>query len=109
MGCFDTWPDESARAASLAAFHAAQALIFEQTNKAPKTHHGVHRQFARLTRQASTLDAELHGFLGRAYNMKAAADYGTDPGMQINRDRAAAAAETAKRFVSAVTGMLPQS
>jgi uncharacterized protein (UPF0332 family) len=109
MGCFDTWPDESARAASLAAFHAAQALIFEQTNKAPKTHHGVHQQFARLTRQASALDAELHGFLGRAYNMKAAADYGTDPGMQINRDRAAAAAETAKRFVSAVTGMLPQS
>ena len=50
QGMLDLWPDEAGRAAYLAAFHAAQALIFERTDNSPKTHSGVHGQFARLTR-----------------------------------------------------------
>ena len=34
--------EAAGRAAYLAAFHAAQALIFERIGKVPKTHHGVH-------------------------------------------------------------------
>jgi len=40
--------EEAGRAAYLGAFHAAQALIFERTNRAAKTHRGVHGQFLRL-------------------------------------------------------------
>jgi len=42
--------EAAGRAAYLAAFHAAQALIFERIGKVPKTHHGVHAQFSRLAR-----------------------------------------------------------
>jgi uncharacterized protein (UPF0332 family) len=34
------WPDEAGRAAYLAAFHAAQALVFEKTGTVAKTHLG---------------------------------------------------------------------
>jgi uncharacterized protein (UPF0332 family) len=37
--------EAAGRAAYLAAFHAAQALIFERSGKVPKTHRGVHAQF----------------------------------------------------------------
>jgi hypothetical protein len=42
--------EAAGRAAYLAAFHAAQALIFERGGKVPKTHHGVHAQFSRLAK-----------------------------------------------------------
>lgn len=47
----DLWPDESGRAAYLAGFHAAQALIFEKTGKTSKTHSGVQAQFAALAKK----------------------------------------------------------
>jgi hypothetical protein len=40
----------AARSACYAAFHAAEALIFERTGKAVKTHRGVRIEFARLTK-----------------------------------------------------------
>ena len=43
------------RAAYMAMFHAAQAVIFELGGKVAKTHRGVHAQFARLTREDPTL------------------------------------------------------
>lgn len=36
------------REAYLAAFHAAQALIYERTSRIAKTHRGVRIQFSRL-------------------------------------------------------------
>jgi uncharacterized protein (UPF0332 family) len=67
--------DEAGRAAYLAGFHAAQALISERTGRVAKTHDGVSSQFNLLTRGDARLDTQLHGFLARAYNLKAVADY----------------------------------
>jgi len=61
------WPDEAGRAAYLAAFHAAQALIFEETGDVAKTHSGVRGQFGRLVKDDPNCDAELRFFLGNAW------------------------------------------
>jgi uncharacterized protein (UPF0332 family) len=42
--------DDAGRAAYLASFHAAQAVIFERTGKVVKTHRGVQSEFLRLTK-----------------------------------------------------------
>jgi uncharacterized protein (UPF0332 family) len=73
QGMLATWPDEAARASYLAAFHAAQALIFEQTDLIAKTHSGVRARFALLSKADTRIDAELRSFLARAYNFKAVA------------------------------------
>jgi len=44
--------NDAGRNAYLAAFHAAQAFIFEQTGKIAKTHSGVRSEFARLAEEA---------------------------------------------------------
>ena len=44
------YSDEAARAAYLAGFHAAQALISERTGRIAKSHSGVRSAFARLVR-----------------------------------------------------------
>jgi len=62
--------EAAARAAYLAVFHAAQAMIFERDAKVPKTHRGVHAQFSRLARNEPTLGTELSRFLSRAYDFK---------------------------------------
>ena len=49
--------EAAGRAAYLAAFHAAQALIFERNAKVPKTHRGVHAQFSRLAKDTPELGA----------------------------------------------------
>lgn len=101
-----SWPDEAGRAAYLAAFHAAQALIFERAGHAAKTHHGVHSEFTRLMRHRAELDQELRGFLSRSYNMKAVADYETGEAASVGNAEAAAAIRTASRFVLPVENML---
>jgi len=108
-GMLQLWPDEAGRAAYLAAFHAAQALIFEQTDQAAKTHRGVHGQFAHLARDDPEFDPELRAFLGRSYNMKAAADYETGRELQVTWHQASEAVKTAARFVSVVASVLPES
>lgn len=73
-----TITNDAGRSAYLAAFHAAQALIFESTGKIAKTHHGVHSEFSRLTMGKLELDG-LYVFLSNAYNLNAVADYETGP------------------------------
>jgi uncharacterized protein (UPF0332 family) len=101
------WPDEAGRAAYLAGLHAAQALIFETTGKVIKRHKGVQREFGRLAKDDPRFDMELRAFLGRAYNLKAIADYETGPGSQVSAERAREAIQTACRFVECVAGLLP--
>jgi hypothetical protein len=48
-------------------------------------------------------------FLGRAYNLKAIADYETGPGSHISAEMAREAVDNAKRFVECITGLLPQT
>jgi uncharacterized protein (UPF0332 family) len=75
----DGWPDEAARAAYLAGLHAAQAVIVERTGRVIRRHRGVRNELWRLLKGDPRFDAELRGFLGRAYNLKSIADYETGP------------------------------
>ena len=94
------WPDEAGRAAYYAAFHAAQALIYESTGKVVKTHNGVHRGFSRIVKDLPGLDPGIGRFLNRSYNFKTIADYGTDPDITISREDALKAIQAATAFAA---------
>ena len=96
-----TITNDAGRSAYLAAFHAAQALIFESTGRVAKTHHGVHSEFSRLTLGKPELDG-LYVFLSNSYNLKAVADYETGPDSNVLPERAAAAIVEAGKFVAAI-------
>ena len=100
------WPDEAGRAAYLAAFHAAQAFLFEKSGSVAKTHSGVRGQFGQMTKDDPRFDDELRAFLGRAYNLKTVADYETGPGAEIPPERAERAMRIATRFVGVVASAL---
>src|SRR5580700_8763175 len=67
--------EDAGRAAYLACFHVAQALIFEREQRVLKTHRGVQTEFQRLMQEEPVIDGELRGFLSRAYRFKTIADY----------------------------------
>jgi uncharacterized protein (UPF0332 family) len=101
--------EDAGRAAYLAGFHAAQAFIFENIGKVFKTHRGVQTEFIRLTRDDSRIQPDLRIFLSQAYNLKAIADYEEGEGCEISAERAAAAIETATRFVHCIAGLIGES
>jgi uncharacterized protein (UPF0332 family) len=101
--------EDAARAAYLACFHVAQAYIFERTDKTLKTHHGVQREFYRLTKEDARTDRELRRFLSRSYEYKAVADYFSGPNPVISPEEAAVALTTAKRFVADFASLVPLS
>jgi ribosomal protein S18 acetylase RimI-like enzyme len=70
---------DAGRAAYLAAFHAAQAIIFERSGKVVKTHRGVNIEFLRLTKDDPVFTPDQRRFLSQAYDFKAVADYDTGP------------------------------
>ena len=98
--------DDAGRSAYLAAFHAAQALIFEDAGKVLKTHKGVQTEFYRLTKDDVRLAPNLRAFLSQAYNLKAIADYEEGPETEIYPERAAMAIETATLFVDCIERMI---
>jgi uncharacterized protein (UPF0332 family) len=98
--------DAAGRAAYLAGFHAAQALIFEHLGKVFKSHAGVHAEFLRLTKDDPRLVGEMRAFLSRAYNLKAIADYETGPGSEVSAERAAEAVAGGKLFVASIGGFV---
>jgi uncharacterized protein (UPF0332 family) len=98
--------DEAGRAAYLAGFHAAQALLFERLGRSPKTHSGLQTQFAKLARSEPAIDLELRAFLGRTCNLKAIADYETYPGSNVTHAPATEAIDTAQRFVAVTIGLI---
>ena len=100
------YADEAGRAAYLAGFHAAEALISERTGKVAHTHDGVNSQFNLLTRGDARVDDELRAFLGRTYNLKAIVDYETGPGSVVTPERAEEALAAALRFVEVVAALL---
>ena len=87
--------EAAGRAAYLAAFHAAQALIFERTSKVPRTHRGVHSQFSRLAQDEPQLGIEQLRFLSQAYDFKAVADYEIGPDATVSLEEAVSATEDA--------------
>ena len=98
--------DEAGRAAYLAGYHAAQALISERTGKIAKTHEGVNSQFNLLTKGDPRVDTGLRRFLSQAYDLKAVADYEAGPRAIVPAERAEAAIQLATRFVACVAALL---
>ena len=97
---------EAGRNAYLAAFHAAQALIFDRTGKVVRRHESVQREFTRLAKDEPNIDKSFPVFLSQAYNLKAVADYEIGPDAVVPPERAAVAIETASRFIECVTRVL---
>jgi uncharacterized protein (UPF0332 family) len=100
--------EAAGRAAYLAGFHAAQALISERTGRAVKTHRGVSTEWHRLVKDDTRIDDELRGFLGFAYNLKAIADYEIGPGSEVSPELAAEAVATSKRFVAKMVELIEE-
>lgn len=98
--------EAAGRSAYLAAFHAAQAFIFERTGNIAKTHSGVRSEFSRLARNEPGLDQSFLSFLARAYALKEAADYGMGPNAKVPPERAAAAIDMSDRFIEVVARLL---
>jgi uncharacterized protein (UPF0332 family) len=94
------------REAYLAAFQAAQALIYERTGRVSKTHRGVRAQFSDLTRDEPRISHDHVVFLARGYEIKSWADYGTGPQDQVTMITPSEALEAAGRFVETVQNLL---
>jgi uncharacterized protein (UPF0332 family) len=99
--------EDAARNAYYAAFHAAQALIFERTGGKSKKHGSVHRGFTDVTKNDVSVDAQLRKFPTKAYEFKRVGDYETGSGVLITPTDAQDAVTEAKRFVSVVAALLP--
>ncbi len=99
-------PRIAGREAYLAAFHAAEALLYERTGKVAKTHRGLRAQFARIAKDEPRIDQSVSEFLGCAYELKSLADYGTGIEATISLPTAQAAVETATRFVDCIASLL---
>lgn len=99
-------PEAAGRAAYLAAYHAAQAFIFEITGKAAKSHNGVRSEFARLAKDDPRVDRALPTFLARAYALKATADYAIGDDVGVSMTDAEQAIESAARFVDSISSFL---
>jgi uncharacterized protein (UPF0332 family) len=104
-----TLPHVAAREAYLAVFHAAEAYIFEQSGKVPKSHRGERGEFARLTSAEPHTGRDLVTFLGAAYKFKARADYAVgSTAAPITSCEATAAMTTAARFIDTIAQVLPR-
>jgi uncharacterized protein (UPF0332 family) len=88
--------EDAGRAAYLAAFHAAQALICEREHRSLKTHQGVQSEFARL------IKADCRGVLSRAYAFKTIADYDPLTAVPPTEEDVRLALQAAIRFVDEI-------
>jgi uncharacterized protein (UPF0332 family) len=93
---------QAARLAYQAQFHAARALIFEQTNKMAKTHKGVRALFHQLIKDNPTLRPVGAGGLTSSYQFKESVDYETGVAAFVSREDAEDTIATAKVFVGPI-------
>lgn len=98
--------DEAARAAYLAAFHAAQALIFTRLGKSVKSHSGLRSTFARLSKDDPFIDRTYSRFLARAYKFKEVADYAVGTQIVVSAADARELIATAQEFVDHIAAVL---
>jgi uncharacterized protein (UPF0332 family) len=92
--------EDAGRAAYLAAFHVAQAFIFERTDRVSKTHRGVQAEFFRLTKDDPRCDQTLRRFLSQAYEYKSIADYFSGSSATVSPEDASDAVATARVFIA---------
>ena len=100
--------DDAARKAYYAAFHVAEAFIFERTGKIAKTHSGLRSEFARLARGEPQIDRAFLSFLANAYQLKEISDYGVGPRASITMAEADDAVNNAARFIDCITTLLAE-
>ena len=98
--------NDAGRNAYLCAFHAAQAFIFERTEKVAKSHQGVHTEFNRLAKDEPRINLDVRRFLPQAYNLKAVADYEMGPDSEVPLVRAEAAIANAEEFIVCIQQLL---
>jgi uncharacterized protein (UPF0332 family) len=98
------YPDEAGRAAYMAAFHAAMALIVFRTARSPKTHSGTRSEFARLAREDHRISREQISLLGWSYELKNVADYGQESA--VTKADAERAINEASRLVETVATII---
>lgn len=98
--------EAAGRASYFAAYHTAQALIFDRSGKVAKTHSGVRSEFSRLTKDDPAIDREFSVFLGRSYMFKVIADYEIETGGVLPRERIQEAIATAARFIDHITALV---
>lgn len=96
----------SARSAYYAAFHAAEALIFEFTGKIAKTHSGVRSELARLMPELPGINRIFLVFLAQAYKFKEISDYGVGDAAVVSDDEARTAIDEAAVLIEQVTALL---
>jgi uncharacterized protein (UPF0332 family) len=99
---------EAGRAAYLAAFHAAQALISERTGRIARKHAGVRSQFNLLTKDDPRVDPQLRRFLSDGFNLKTVADYEVGPDAVISEQDAKAAIDKAARLIDCIAEILAE-
>ncbi len=98
--------DDAGRAAYLACFHVAQAIIFERVGRVLKSHQGVQTEFNRIMKDDPRADKALVGFVARAYKYKTIADYGFDAPVHPTDEEARNALRDATRFFDSFTALL---
>jgi uncharacterized protein (UPF0332 family) len=96
----------AARSAYYAVFHAAEAFIFEKTDKAAKTHRGVRTEFARLTKDDPRIAKTMTEFLAKAYRYKELGDYVVDPDAIVTMAQAESAIAGATDFLDCIEAVL---
>jgi uncharacterized protein (UPF0332 family) len=100
------YSDEAARAAYLAGFNTAQALVFTRRGRIAKTHRGLRSAFAELARDHPRLDPSFTRFLAEAYSSKEQADYGGSDTAPVTEAEAEQMIETASRFIHVMAQIL---
>ncbi len=98
--------EAAGRAAWLAGFHAAQALIFEKTGRTVRSHKGVNVELHRITKDDPRPGIDMRAFLGRTYNLKAIADCKTGPGSDVSLETAHDAITDGKLFVDLMVELM---
>jgi len=96
----------AARSAYYAAFHAAEALIVENTGRVAKSHSGVRSEFARLTQADPRIEKVMTRFLAQAYKYKEIGDYGVGADAVITMSEADAAIRSAADFLDRIVAIL---
>lgn len=96
----------SARSAYYAAFHAAEAYIWERAGKSVKTHSGARSEFARLVKDLPGGERALTSFLAKGYKYKEVSDYGIGSDAPPSEAETREVIETAARFVDRILDIL---
>lgn len=96
----------AARSAYFAVFDAAEAFIFEKTGRIAKTHRGVRTEFARLTKDDTSIAKALPEFLAQAYHYKEIGDYSVNPEEVVTMQNAERAIASAANFLDCIEVVL---